>query len=90
MPCPVAEAWRASGFPIAINAVCSGGMVKPKRANRLGRTAMLFRASPVQLATEAEGIGTTKPEGPSLQPGLYLTLAPLIPDLRQEDIGQHG
>ena len=46
VPFPGSIPWGASGFLNAINAVCGGCRRRPQRANRLGSTAMLLRASP--------------------------------------------
>ena len=63
VPFPGAIPWWASGFLHAINAVFVGGMRRPKRAHRLGSTAMLRRASPAhaQPMTQSSAKRLSKP-----------------------------
>ena len=65
VPClSVAPAWPA-GFLHARTAVCVGGLVQPERANRLGRTALLVRASasraPPRTHASAQRLRTLRP-----------------------------
>jgi hypothetical protein len=62
-PFPGAIPWGASGFLHASNAVCVGGMRRPQRANRLGSTARLLRASPAHAPprTPSSATRSSKP-----------------------------
>jgi hypothetical protein len=90
VPFPGSLPWWASGFLHAISAVLVGCMRRPKRAHRLGSTAMILRASPSNAPSWRTVIRKAEQQASSLQAWPSCLLAPCIQHMVEEYMGQEG